>query len=66
MEKCKFLIKKKSKVKKIREFMNDYLKEQEKENKKNMIKFQEKSLIPIQKWQKNLLKVKDITTNRCR
>lgn len=66
MEKCKFLIKKKSKVKKIREFMNDYLKEQEKENKKDMIKFQEKSLIPIQKWQKNLLKVKDITTNRCR
>jgi len=46
--------------------MNDYLKEQEKENKKDMIKFQEKSLIPIQKWQKNLLKVKDITTNRCR
>ena len=66
MEKCEFLIKKKSKVKKIREFMNDYLKEQEKENKKDMIKFQEKSLIPIQKWQKNLLKVKDITTNRCR
>lgn len=66
MEKWKFLIKKKSKVKKIREFMNDYLKEQEKENKKDMIKFQEKSLIPIQKWQKNLLKVKDITTNRCR
>ena len=66
MEKCKFLIKKKSKVKKIREFMNDYLKEQEKENKKDMIKFQKKSLIPIQKWQKNLLKVKDITTNRCR
>lgn len=66
MEKCKFLIKKKSKVKKIREFMNDYLKEQEKENKKDMIKFQEKSLIPIQKWQKNLLKVKNITTNRCR
>lgn len=66
MEKCKFLIKKKSKLKKIREFMNDYLKEQEKENKKDMIKFQEKSLIPIQKWQKNLLKVKDITTNRCR
>jgi hypothetical protein len=66
LEKCKFLIKKKSKVKKIREFMNDYLKEQEKENKKDMIKFQEKSLIPIQKWQKNLLKVKDITTNRCR
>ena len=50
MEKCKFLIKKKSKVKKIREFMNDYLKEQEKENKKDMIKFQKKSLIPIQKW----------------
>ena len=46
--------------------MNDYLKEQEKENKKDMIKFQEKSLIPIQKWKKNLLKVKDITTNRCR
>ena len=66
MEKCKFLIKKKSKVKKIREFMNDYLKEQEKENKKDMIKFQKKSLIPIQKWQKNLLKVKNITTNRCR
>ena len=56
MEKCKFLIKKKSKVKKIREFMNDYLKEQEKENKKDMIKFQEKSLIPIQKWQKKLIK----------
>ena len=66
MEKCKFLIKKKSKVKKIREFMNDYLKEQEKENKKDMIKFQEKSLIPIQKWRKKLLKVKNITTNRCR
>ena len=29
--------------------MNDYLKEQEKENKKDMIKFQKKSLIPIQK-----------------
>ena len=36
--------------------MNDYLKEQEKENKKDMIKFQEKSLIPIQKWQKKLIK----------